>query len=323
MGITAKVKGEVVGTGDVTVPFRQIYKVVKKLPAGEFEIKQDGHTLRIISGKMKYGLEIMDAKEFPEIPVSKKKAIFTITGECLKALLRKTVFAVSDDPTRFVLSGIRVELCKGHIQIVATDGSRMVVFKNSSKAYSYKQEKKMAFILPGSAVRSLIKMVDIYGGTVSFVPGETEKDLFFSTGDTIVKAIAIEGNYPTYAGIVKDVEKNKLQISLHRAVLIEAIKSVAVGDVHGSGCKFTFDKGTLVLSTKSSDMGEISNEIDVEYKGSLTVGYNYQYVLQALDTLDTEHVTFHIKDSFTGLLITGYENKENIKHVVMPFKVDK
>ena len=39
LGVSTKVTGKVEREkeGDVTVPFRQIYKVVKKLPAGEFE----------------------------------------------------------------------------------------------------------------------------------------------------------------------------------------------------------------------------------------------------------------------------------------------
>jgi len=323
IGITTRVTGDVVNEGDVTVPFKQIYKVVKQLPAGKFEVEQDGHVLRIISGKMKYGLDITDVKDFMDIPVTKNKTIFTITGKALKALLVKTVFAVSDDETRYVLNGVRVELCKGHVRIVATDGRRMVVFQKSGKDYSYKQEKKMDFILPEKAVKSIIKMISIYGGTVSFKHGKLDNEVFFTTGNTIIRALVIVGEYPKYRHIVDKAKENEIKISLHRMVLVEAIKKIEIGNNPGHGCKFTFNKGILTLSAKTTDMGEISNEIGVAYTDSLILGYSSEIILQALRTLNTEHVTFAVGGMRDAMLITGYENKENIYHVVMPYRVDR
>jgi DNA polymerase-3 subunit beta len=69
----------------------------------------------------------LGADEFPPLPKFKDDKKVSLPQETVKAMMRKTSFAVSTDESRYVLNGIFISLKDHKMTMVATDGRRLAL----------------------------------------------------------------------------------------------------------------------------------------------------------------------------------------------------
>jgi len=77
------------------------------------------------------------------------------------------------------------------------------------------------------------------------------------------------------------------------------------------------------LFSSSPEIGEAKDRLDVEYKGdNIEIGFNSQYLLDFLLTVNSERVIFEIRDENSAVLLKP-ETEESIKsiYVLMPMKI--
>ncbi len=85
--------------------------------------------------------------------------------------------------------------------------------------------------------------------------------------------------------------------------------------------KYEISKGKMVVTTNCPEVGELRDELDIDYDGeNIEVGFNPQFMLDALKVIDEEKVRMQLKDSqSSGLLIP--EDNDNYFYVVMPVRL--
>ena len=82
----------------------------------------DKNVCSVRSGNSFYKIHGIGANEFPPMPKFKDDKKVTLTQETAKAMLGKTVFAISTDESRYVLNGVFISLKDHKMTVVATDG---------------------------------------------------------------------------------------------------------------------------------------------------------------------------------------------------------
>jgi len=83
-------------------------------------------------------------------------------------------------------------------------------------------------------------------------------------------------------------------------------------------------KNKIVISKVTPDIGEVKEEIKIDYKGNeLTVGFNPVYLLDALKILKNDEVFFEISDAEKpGVFREDLPNeKGSYVYIVLPMQI--
>jgi DNA polymerase-3 subunit beta len=116
--------------GNICVPARKLYDIVKELPEEQVEIEgADNFWVTIKAGKTVFNLPGVDPQEFPAFPAIDGTLFFTMAASALLEMIEKTAFASSSEESRFNLNGIYMEKVikdkRDYFRMVATDGHRL------------------------------------------------------------------------------------------------------------------------------------------------------------------------------------------------------
>src|ERR1700756_127923 len=118
----AKVKKE----GSCTIPARKLYDYVKLLPEGEISIKLlENHWVQIRSGRSNTKMVGMARANFPQVPEFPESSVTKVPVGSLRTLIARTIFAISNEESRYTLNGALMVLKAESIAMVATDGHRL------------------------------------------------------------------------------------------------------------------------------------------------------------------------------------------------------
>src|ERR1700758_3066008 len=112
--------------GACTIPARKLYDYIKLLPEGEISIKlMDNHWVQIRAGRSNTKMVGMARANFPQVPEFPSSGAFKISVPSLKNMVSKTIFAISNEESRYTLNGALMVLKAESIAMVATDGNRL------------------------------------------------------------------------------------------------------------------------------------------------------------------------------------------------------
>src|SRR2546423_4567128 len=220
--VSCAVEAGINKAGAFTVPVKKLFGIVRELGQPEIEIEVDEkNNCKIKAGASFYKLNGLAAEEFPPLPKfsEKKKAI--LPQEKIKAMLRKTSFAVSTDETRYVLNGIYVSLKDHKITMVATDGRRLAL---TDEDVDVNPENEADFIVPTKAINELNRLLQPKGEVeIRF----TENQALFNlkTDDAyavVVITKLVEGNFPNYKQVIPAEAAER--VALAREELLQALR---------------------------------------------------------------------------------------------------
>jgi DNA polymerase-3 subunit beta len=117
---------DVLEKGSVTVYGEKFYGILNSIPDGEveFELANGKININTKAKTAKVQLKCIASDNFPEFGVSGKE-FFEMPIKNLKEMIRQTIFAISDDETRYFMNGVFFEKSEGKFTMVATDGRRL------------------------------------------------------------------------------------------------------------------------------------------------------------------------------------------------------
>ncbi|MDM7202648.1 MAG: DNA polymerase III subunit beta, partial [Thermodesulfobacteriaceae bacterium] len=262
-----------------------------------------------------YKISTTSEEDFPSLPEFFDENLLEITVRVLSQLFEKTAFCASKDEARFVVGGIYVEplLDEGKLRAVASDGHRLALYevevsdlKNSSLVES--------FIIGRKAV-NLISEISEEELLVKFGFVNNYAVLFFSNGFFFSRTI--EGTYPDYKSVIPTEFQNLLKVD--KKLLSDAIKRAGLLiSEKFKPIKFTLSSSSITLNSPETEWGSAEIKIPAEYQGTpLTVTFNADYLLSALDQMVSEEIEIKIIDEKAPALITGYRD-EGFLYLLMP-----
>jgi len=290
---------------------------VRELPDLPMEMELiENDVLFIKCGSVTYRLNGVSPEEFPEMPVFEGSKELTIEKAVLKELLEKTSFAVSTDQTRYVLTGVLMDITERSIRTVATDGRRLSFGRTDF-------EEEISFservIIPDKTVRELEKLI---GGDGEVVISFAENQLSFKFDEINLVSRLIEGNFPDYESVIPKGYKNRIVIGTEE--FMRTIRRTAVVTSQRSNMvRFILGGDTLTVTCSTPEVGEAREEVEVEYEGeNLEIGFNPDYILDVLKHIDEERVVVELKDEVNPGVLRPVEDERFI-YIVMRVKLEK
>ena len=159
--VACSVEAKIVKPGATTVPVKKLFGIVRELNGGEIEIETDEKNVTSIrSGSSYFKIHGLAAEEFPPLPKFKDDKKVLLQQDTVRAMLKKTSFAVSTDESRYVLNGIFMSLKDGKMTLVATDGRRLALV---DEEVEISEKSAGEFIVPAKAINELNRLLQDKG----------------------------------------------------------------------------------------------------------------------------------------------------------------
>ncbi len=321
IGLRGRYQADVEKPGSVTVSAKKMYEVARELPEEEVQIRvEENNSVGITSGHSQFKLVGLPKEEYPALPDVAEEGMITVSGDTLRDMIKKTLYAAGENDARYVLNGLFVHLAPGtgglNIRMVGTDGHRLSLIDRIIEA----KHKEESVIVPKKAMLELRRLLEEDASQEGFELGFSKNHALFKRNGLIMVSKLIDGNYPNYQQVIPT--KNAKKVTVPRDLFTHAVKRVSIlAKDKTNAVKLQLDKNTLALSTNNPEVGEANEELSVTYAGeSLTIGFNSRYLLDALSAMDRPTISLELNDSLSPCLITE-EGDDAYRCVVMPMRV--
>lgn len=314
----AKVKKE----GSCTVPARKLYDYVRLLGDGDIGIKLlENHWVQIRSGRSNTKMVGMARSNFPALPIFPSESAIAIPAQALRNLIAKTIFAISNEESRYTLNGALLVLKPESITMVATDGHRLAHVEHGPVTLPVSGE--MRVLVPRKAMAELSSLL-----TASDAPAvefaKDESTLFFRVGGRLLTSRQLTGQFPNYEAVLPR-DNNKFVV-VHCEELSAAIQRVAqFADERSSAIRMRVAENELKVSSSNTETGESEDSIETAYTGDpLAIGFNSQYLLDFLKVVSSGDVRFELKDAQSAGQLRPDEASDSeykYRYIVMPMRI--
>jgi DNA polymerase-3 subunit beta len=314
---SVKVKKE----GSCTIPARKLYDYVKLLPEGEISLKLlENHWVNIRSGRSNTKMVGMARSNFPSVPMFPVANVAKIPAQALRTMIGKTIFAISNEESRYTLNGALMVLKPESLIMVATDGHRLAHIEKTGAAMEVSGELKT--LVPRKAMAELASLLS--GSDAEFVEfAKDESTLFFRIGGRLLTSRQLTGQFPNYEAVLP--KENNKYVAVGSNELSAAIQRVAqFADERSGAIRVRIEKNELRISSSSTDAGESEDVIETPYSGdSITIGFNSGYLLDFLKAADSDAVRLEFKDAQSAgqMRPEPIEGDFKYRYVVMPMRI--
>lgn len=301
--------------GDITVPGRKFLDILRALPEKTaVTVTVEGEKLVIRAGRSRFSLSTLPATEFPVIDDINSQQTVQITRKDLLRLLEKTHFSMAQQDVRYYLNGMLLEIEGQTLRAVATDGHRLALCEASlgSKAKATQQ-----VIVPRKGVLELQRVLT-QEGSAEIAIGTNH--VRAQIGDVRFTSKLIDGRFPEYSRVIPAAATNAIRAD--RNILRQALQRTAIlSNEKYRGIRVTVKKNMITVQAHNPEQEEAEEEIEVAYAGAdLEVGFNVNYLLDALAAIDGQEVELGLTDSNSSCLIRSPGNA-SARYVVMPMRL--
>lgn len=330
--------------GAMCIQARKLFDIVRLLDGGDVHFtKEDNDWVKLNSGKSNFRLAGVSRDTFPEVP-SFKSAPMKLSTDIFNHFIQNTAFAITNEQSRFTLSGAKFMIDGGAARMVTTDGHRLAFIEK--KLGEGAGTETMDALIPKKALMELTKISRDAKGDVSF--GEDANHIYFEVGGRLLITRKLSGTFPNYEMVIpKDNDKTAVFDAEEMKTAIRRVSLMA--DERTRSIRMTIRGGEIEIGAQSSEEGEANEKVAAEYTGEeVAVGFNSQYLQEFLNVVGSGEadigemteketngetvrvkeggnrlrIAFEFKDgnAQTQMNIAGDKNYD-YKYIVMPLRI--
>ena len=329
LGARCSVKADVLEEGSITLPVKEIGRIVRELADIEVSVETSDNSKATISTRGSiFNVIGMDSKEFPPLPELDGQKEFSLERNEVISMLKSVSYAQSVNEERYMLKGVFFQFSKENLSLVATDGRRLAV---TNRGVKVNEGEEGEFILPSLTVTEIEKLPDIGKDLkISFTDRQVAFELKIEKTDDASNGFresvylvskVVEGKYPNYKQVIPkddfnsaEIERELMQECVHRAALV-------------SDEKVTLRiKPEEMEITGQSVVGDACESMPINYKGEeAAVSFNPRFLLDPLKSITKDKISLEFRDDMSpGVFKVKEEEKDSLVFlcVVMPIRTD-
>ncbi|MGA8278393.1 MAG: DNA polymerase III subunit beta [Rhodanobacteraceae bacterium] len=314
--MTATTEAQDLNAGEVTIPARKLFDICRALPDGcRIKIEQNAERVIVSAGRSRFTLTTLPASEFPVIEDIDFIEKVNLPEATIKDLMDRTSFAMAHQDVRYYLNGLLLDLRKNGLNCVATDGHRLAL---SGTRLDGPVTENRQIILPRKGVVELQGLFEGGEGLVELEFGRNH--LRLRRGGVVFTSKLIDGRFPDYEAVIPigadkevRVDRNDLRAALQRAAILSNEKY--------RGVKLEVAPNRLRIVAHNPEQEEAVEELEAKTGvAELSVGFNVNYLLDALGALTGDEVLLCLRDGNSSCLIRKPDSDES-RHVIMPLRL--
>lgn len=317
MQISLKVHGAIEGELNTTISAKKLLDICRSLPdSTNIEMVNQDNRITLKAGKSRFNLQTLPAADYPLMSKATGQNIrFNLSQGELKRLLKQVEFAMAQQDIRYYLNGLLMEVNANQLHVVGTDGHRL----SYTSTVLDMQFEKTEVILPRKTVLELTKLLDDQSDapvTVDLLNGQVS----FEFGDIQLISKVIDGKFPDYNRVIPTAHQNIFLVN--RQEILSALQRASIlSNEKYRSIRMVITSGMLKLISTNTEQEEAEEELEIDYsKTPLDIGFNVTYLIDVLNNLGDEEISFAFADANSSCLITAGSDT-NYKYVVMPMRI--
>ncbi len=314
--MVARTAAENLEAGEITIPARKLFDICRALPDGaKVKIEQSGERVSVSAGRSRFTLSTLPASEFPVIESIELVERISLPEATLKDLIARTAFAMANQDVRYYLNGLLLDVRDNVLRCVATDGHRLALAETRLET---RISTRGQIIIPRKGVLELQGLFESGEGTVDLELGRNH--LRLTRGGVTFTSKLIDGRFPDYEAVIpigadKDVRvgREELRFALQRAAILSNEKY--------RGVKLDVSPNRLRIVAHNPEQEEAVEELEVSCSvAELSVGFNVNYLMDALAALSGDEITLSLRDAQSSCLLRKVDS-DDTRHVIMPLRL--
>jgi len=314
IAIEKTIRAEILEEGEALVQGKLFNELVKKLEEEQIELSLDGSSLKVRYGDSESFIQTKELEEFPAINKNINEHSFTIGQKDFKELINMTAFSCSQDDSRPILKGCKLEVEDGRVVCVALDGFRLAVCKKEL-AHS---TGNFTAIVPS---RTLVEITRLLERDEDMVTVIIQKNmLMVEVSSTVLISRLLEGEYLNYKQIVPNeflsilrVSKNQMLIGIERAAVVaRGMKNLV---------KLDIKEGNMNISA-SSELGKVDENVLINLEGKdVVIAFNSKYLTDIFRVIEDDFVYMYFNNSIAPCVIKPYQG-DGYLYLILPIRIN-
>ncbi|AKO65034.1 DNA polymerase III subunit beta [Methylophilales bacterium MBRSG12] len=301
---------------EITISARKLFDITRALPENtELDFQINESRVNVKAGKSKFNLQTLPSKDYPLLKKNDSESVSVkLSQNKLKGLLKQVDFAMAQQDIRYYLNGLLFEIQGQKLNIVGTDGHRLS-FTSTKLDDSY---EKKEVIIPRKTIMELIKLLNDSDEIVELEI--LNQQVTFKFGDIFIITKVIDGKFPDYNRVIPVGYENGFLIE--RQMLLNAMQRASIlSNEKYRGIRLVLSENNMQLITTNSEQEEAQEDIEISYnKEAIDIGFNVTYLIDVLNNIQFDQLSFAFKDSNSSCLVT-IPNNDDYKYVVMPMRI--
>jgi DNA polymerase III subunit beta len=279
--IRCDAEADIKQAGAMCIQARKLFDIVRTLDGGDVHFKKlENEWVQMKAGRASFRLAGVSREQYPELPIF-KSAPMKLSSEIFNYFIHNTAFAITNEQSRFTLSGAKFMIADGKARMVTTDGHRLAFIE---KVIDDLGDTAMDVLIPKKALTELVKISRDSDGEIQF--GEDQNHIYFQTGGRLLITRKLSGNFPNYEMVMpKDNDKT---VIFDLAEMKNAVRRISLmADERNRSVRITVRKEEVEITAQSSEEGEGQEFVQAEYDGDdeITLGFNWQYLQEFLNNV--------------------------------------
>ncbi|HEY6806146.1 MAG TPA: DNA polymerase III subunit beta [Pyrinomonadaceae bacterium] len=310
---------EISTPGAICVQAKKLFEIARLLPDAPVSFKkEDNEYVTVKCDRARFKLVGVARDAFPEVP-SSKSAPTKLPANVLKTFIDRTIFAITQEESRYTLSGAKFMLDENSARMVTTDGHRLAYVERKNVAKNGSSQT-IDTLIPRKTLAELTKLTAGFDEDISL--GVDENHIYFEIGARLLISRMLYGQFPNYEMVMP--KNNDKSVEFQSSLLNHAIRRVALmADERSHAIRFHLGENELVISSQNADAGEANETLQTDYAGEVTdIGFNAQYLQEFLNVIGDAKIEFEFKDGNSQAQLQPADQADyEYKYIVMPMRI--
>lgn len=302
-------------TGSIIIQSKYLLDIIRKMPNTDINIEVvDGLKIIISTENIIYNLNCLNTVDYPKIELEEIKNPIKIASKDLKKVINQTLFAVSTQESRPLLTGLNIKINGNILECIATDSYRLakktLVLEENYDSYE--------FVIPGKNISELDKLLTLENN-VEIHP--LNNKILFKYDNYLFQSSLLSGTYPntndlipTNFEIIATTLLADFYHSIDRAALLTQNKDKNI-------IKMETNDKTLLITSTSSEIGKVEETVNINKNNSnnLSISFSSKYMLEALKTFEEEELLILLNTDSAPIVLKSTKD-ESLIQLILPIK---
>ncbi len=303
--------------GSLIVDARIFADIIRKLPEGPVEIETDSKSeLKINCLNTKFNILYLSSEGYPEIKKLENGESFKIYSKDLKNVIKNTIFAISNNESRPILTGSKFEVTNSNLKVVSIDGYRLALKNQIIPETGYED---LSFVVPGRALNELLKILKDDTTIVEITI--LENSVMFSFDTFIVNSRLLEGEFMDYNKFIPTNSTISMKTNVKNLLDMVERASIIIN--------YYDSKIPIILNLEEDNLrvecisqkGNFDESMPIEHHGEdLKIGISSKLLTDTLKSIDNEEAVFEFNTAQSPCVIKPTEG-EGFIYMVLPIRL--
>jgi len=301
--------------GEIIIQSKYLLEIIRKLPNTDINIEVvDSLKIVISTDNTIYNLNCLNTDDYPQIKFETVKKPIIISSDVLKQIIHQTIFAISTQESRPLLTGINLNIKGNILECVTTDSYRL-----SRKTIILEdQYDSFDIVIPGKNINEFDKILNEEGNVEIHL---FNNKVLFVYNNYHFQSSLLSGSYPNTSNLIPTEFEFILTTSLpayysaiDRAALLTQSKEKNI-------VKMETKDSDILITSYASEIGKVEETVSVNKnnKENISISFSSKYMMEALKTFEEEDLIILLNSDSKPLVLKSAKD-ESLIQLILPIK---